>query len=67
MDIKISLALREMYQAITPPAERQRELLPRYQYNALYTIRHHIHPDCKSDYVLEELNALCATLQNIYE
>jgi hypothetical protein len=35
MDIKISLALRGMYKLITPLVERQQELLPTYQYNAL--------------------------------
>jgi hypothetical protein len=68
MDIKISLALRGMYEGITPPAKRQHELLPTYQYNALYIIWHHIHPNLKSKNVLEEEpNALWATLQNCYE
>jgi hypothetical protein len=48
MDVEITLTLRGMYEAITPPAERQEELLPTYQYNALYIIRHPIHPDLKS-------------------
>jgi hypothetical protein len=43
-----------MHEAITPPVERQQELLLTYKYNALYIIRHHIHPDLKSEYVLEE-------------
>jgi hypothetical protein len=51
---KISLALREMYEAITPPIERHQELLPTYKYNVLYIIRHHIHPDLKSEYVMEK-------------
>jgi hypothetical protein len=68
MDAKISLTLQGMYEAITPPAERQQELLPTYQYNALYNIRYHIHHDLKSEYVLEEEpNALWAALQNRYE
>jgi hypothetical protein len=68
MDVKISLALRGMYEAITPPTERQQELLPTYQYNALYIIRHHIHPNLKSDYMLkEEPSALWVALQNHYE
>jgi hypothetical protein len=40
MNVKISLTLRGMYEAITPPAERQYELLPTYQYNALYKASH---------------------------
>jgi hypothetical protein len=68
MDINISLALREMYETITPPAERQQELLPTYQYNILYIIRHYIHPDLKSEYVLkEEPKTLWVALRNRYE
>jgi hypothetical protein len=54
MDVKISLALRGMYEAIVPPAERTIPLLEPYKYNALYIIRNHIHPDLKSEYVIEE-------------
>jgi hypothetical protein len=54
MDIKISLALRGMYEAIVPHADRKQGLPPTHKYNALYIIRHHIHPDLKSEYVLEE-------------
>jgi hypothetical protein len=63
VNIKINLVLGGMYEAITPPAERQQELLLTYQYNALYIIRHHTHLDLKSGYVLEEeLSVLWATL-----
>jgi hypothetical protein len=54
MDVKISLTLRGMYEAITPPVERQQEFLLTYKYNALYIIRHHMHHDLKIEYVLEE-------------
>jgi hypothetical protein len=54
VDIKISLALREMYEAIVPPTEREQALSPTHQCNALYIIRHHIHPDLKSEYVQEK-------------
>jgi hypothetical protein len=68
MDVKISLALRVMYEAIVPPAEREQELPPTYQYNTLYIIRHHIHPDLKSEYVQEEEpSVLWTALQNRYE
>jgi hypothetical protein len=68
MDVNISLAFRGMYEAIVPPADRQQELTPTHQYNALYIIRHHIHPDLKSEYVLEEEpSVLCTALQNCYE
>jgi hypothetical protein len=40
-----------MYEAIVSPAEREQALPPTHQYNASYIIRHHIHPDLKSEYV----------------
>jgi hypothetical protein len=52
-DIKIS-SLHGMYEAIVPPAERIVQLVEPYKYNALYIIRNHIHPDLKSEYVMEE-------------
>jgi hypothetical protein len=68
MDVKISLALRGMYEVIVPPIDRQQELPPTHKYNALYIIRHHIHPDLKSEYVLEEEPSVFWTaLQNRYE
>jgi hypothetical protein len=54
MDVKISLDLRGMYEAIVSPADRQQELPHTHKCNALYIIRHHIYPDLKSKYVLEE-------------
>jgi hypothetical protein len=54
MDIKISLTFIGMYEAIIPLTDMQQELPPTYQYNTLYIIRHHIHSDLKSEYVLEE-------------
>jgi hypothetical protein len=68
MDVKISLALREMYEAIIPPAERIVQFLDPYKYNALYTIRNHIHHDMKSEYVMqEEPSTLWVALQTRYE
>jgi hypothetical protein len=68
MDVKISLALRGMYGAIIPPTERTTQLLESYNYNALYIIRNHIHPDLKSKYVMEEEpSTLWAALQTHYE
>jgi hypothetical protein len=68
MDVKISLALRGMYETIVPPIDRQQELPPTHNYNSLYIIRHHIHPDLKSEYVLkEEPSVLWTALQNRYE
>jgi hypothetical protein len=68
MDIKISLALHEVYDAILPPKERVVPLLKLFKYNVLYIIRNHLHIDLKSEYVMEEEpNVLWATLQTRYE
>jgi hypothetical protein len=68
MNVKITLALRGMYEAIVLPIEREQALPPTHQYNALYIIRHHIHPDLKSKYVQEEEpSVLWTALQNYYE
>jgi hypothetical protein len=68
MDVKISLTFRGMHEAIVTLADRQQELPPTHQYNALYIIRHHIYPHLKSEYVLgEESSVLWTTHQNHYE
>jgi hypothetical protein len=68
MDVKISLALRGMYEAIFPPADRNVPLLEPYKYNALYIIRNHIYPDLKSKYVMEEESStLWTALQTRHE
>jgi hypothetical protein len=54
MDVKISLALRGVYEAILPPEERTVLLLDPFKYNVLYIIRNHLHVDLKSEYVMEE-------------
>jgi hypothetical protein len=57
-----------MYEALLSPAERTVELSEQYKYNALYIIRHHIHPDLKSEYVMEmEPSNLWAALKTRYE
>jgi hypothetical protein len=68
MDVKISLELRGMNEAIVPPAERIVPLLESFKYSALYIIRNHIHTDLKSEYVIEEEpSTLWAALQTRYE
>jgi hypothetical protein len=68
MYVKISLALRGVYEAILPPEERTVPLLDPFKYNALYIIRNHPHVDLKSEYVMEEEpNILWAALQTRYE
>jgi hypothetical protein len=68
MDVKISLAIHGVYEAIHPPTERIVPLLEPFKYNALYIIRNHLHIDLKSEYVMEEEpNVLWAALQTRYE
>jgi hypothetical protein len=68
MYVKISLALRGVYEAILPPEERIVPLLNPFKYNVLYIIRNHLHIDLKSEYVMEEEpNVLWPTLQTRYE
>jgi hypothetical protein len=68
MNVKISLALRGVYEAILPPEERTVPLLDPFKYNALYIIRNHLHIDSKSEYVMEEEpNVFWAALQTRYE
>ena len=68
MDIKISLALRGVYEAILPPQERIVPLLDPFKYNVLYIIRNHLHVDLKSEYMMEEEpNILWAAHQTCYE
>jgi hypothetical protein len=68
LDVKISLAFREILSDLTPPAEREAAFLDTYKYQALYTIRNHLHPDLKSEYVMEEeTHSLWVALQERYE
>jgi hypothetical protein len=68
MNVKISLALQRMYEAIVRPIEKIVQLLDSYKYNALYIIRNHIHPNMKLEYVMEEEpSMLWTTLQTRYE
>jgi hypothetical protein len=54
MDVKISSALRVVYEDILPPEERTVALLDPFKYNVLYIIRNHLHVDLKSEYMMEE-------------
>jgi xanthine dehydrogenase iron-sulfur cluster and FAD-binding subunit A len=68
MDVKINLALCGMYEPIVHSAERTVQLLQPHKYNVLYIIRNHIHPDLKSECVMEEESStLWTTLQTHYE
>jgi hypothetical protein len=68
MDVKISLTLRGVYEAILPPEEKTVPLLDPFKYNVLYIISNHLHVDLKSGYDMEkEPNVLWAALQTRYE
>ena len=58
MDIKIVLASRGLVRAIqtpeNPPPAGVTPLTDEQKYAALYIIRHHIHPDLKSEYLEEQ-------------
>jgi hypothetical protein len=45
LDIKISLASKNILSALLPPNERVEPPHDAYKYNTLYIIRHHLHPD----------------------
>ena len=68
IDLKVSLSLRGMYEAIAPPQEGAAPLAAPLKYNALFIIRNHIHPDLKAKYLMEEdPRALWLALQTQYE
>jgi hypothetical protein len=54
LDVKISLAFRGIMAALTPPVEREAAFMDTFKYQALYIIQNHLHPDLKSEYVMEE-------------
>jgi hypothetical protein len=68
MNVKISLALRGVYEEILSLEDRTVPLLEPFKYNALYIIRNHLHVDLKSEYVTEEeSNVLWVALQTRYK
>ena len=68
VEAKIRLASRGILVALTPPTDRVEELSDQYKYNALYSLRHHLHHDLKTKYVMEEEpSTLWASLKNRYE
>jgi hypothetical protein len=54
MYVKISLAFREILPALSPSVDREVAFLDTFKYQALFIIRNHLHPDLKSEYVMEE-------------
>ena len=52
-DIKVSLSTRGLYQCLTPPGPNDPLISDAIKYGVVFTIRNHIHPDLKSEYMLE--------------
>jgi hypothetical protein len=54
--------------ALSPPMDREVTFLDTYKYQALFIIQNHLHPDLKSEYVMEEEHhSLWVALQGHYE
>jgi hypothetical protein len=68
LNVEISLAFCGIVATLTPPTEREAAFLDTYNYQALYIIRNHLHPDLKSEYVIEqEPRSLWVALKGRYE
>jgi hypothetical protein len=68
LDVKISLTFHGIIAALTPPAEREAAFLDTYKYHALYIIQNHLHPNLKSEYVMEEeAHSLWVALKGRFE
>jgi hypothetical protein len=68
LDLKVSLLLRGLYSAISAPQEGVAPLANNFEYNAIFIIRNHIHPDFKAEYLMEDdPRALWEALQQRYE
>jgi hypothetical protein len=68
MDLKVSLPLRGLYQAIASPQRGVDALSDPHKYNILFIIRNHIHKDLKAEYPMEEdPRPLWLAIQTWYE
>ena len=54
MDMKINLTGRNLGPCIVTPPENAPEIPQVVKYAALHFIRHHLHPDLKTEYLMEE-------------
>jgi hypothetical protein len=54
MDMKINLTSHSLGPTITTPPENAPEIPLVVKYAALHFIRHHLHPDLKNEYMMEE-------------
>jgi hypothetical protein len=68
LDVKISLTFHGIMISLTPPTERDTSFLDTYKYQTLYIIQNHLHPNLKSEYVIEEEHhSLWVALKGRYE
>ena len=54
MDMKISLLSRGLTMMLNPSQEGDPPLQNQIKYEVLYFIRHHLHPDLKSEYLKDD-------------
>ena len=54
MDMKISLSSRGLITAINPPQEGNLPLTDQIKYGALFSMRHRLHLDLKSEYLMDK-------------
>jgi hypothetical protein len=54
LNVKISLAFWGILPALSPPMDREEAFSDTYKYQALFIIQNHLHPNLKSEYVMEE-------------
>jgi hypothetical protein len=68
MDIKVSLSTHGLYQCLVEPEKGTQQFIEKSKYEALYIIRNHIHPDLKSEYMMDENpHELWKNLKQCYE
>jgi hypothetical protein len=54
LDVEISLTFCGIPPALSPTMNREAVFLDIYMYQSLFIIQNHLHPDLKSEYVMEE-------------
>jgi hypothetical protein len=68
LDIKISLAFCGILLALSPLEDWEATFLDTFKYKSLFIIWNHLHPNLKSEYVMEEEHhSLWVALQGRYE
>jgi hypothetical protein len=68
LDVKIRLTFCGILPALSPHVNREAVFLDIYKYQALFIIRNHLHPNLKSEYVMEEEpHSLWVALQGHYK